>query len=204
MANVAHSTLTGSDLHEPKGVAAATAGKVYVSDGAGSGAWTAHATFAGVFGGQLFQLRDIQAASDGGQTLTSGSWNTTRLNQATVNQITSATGPTSNQISLPAGTYWLMGWSRVYMSSTGAISTLRLQNVTAGSTLVLGGSVYNGSGSGGVTLALDQTAHIQGKFTLGSTATVELQKHVNVGASGGNANGVTTNVYTDLCLWKLS
>lgn len=34
-----HSTLTGADLHEPKGVASATAGQVYVADGAGSGDW---------------------------------------------------------------------------------------------------------------------------------------------------------------------
>ena len=39
MANVSHSTLTDPYLHEPKGVAAATVDKVYVSDGAGSGAW---------------------------------------------------------------------------------------------------------------------------------------------------------------------
>jgi len=37
MANSAHSTLTGSDLHEPKGYAAASADTVYVADGAGSG-----------------------------------------------------------------------------------------------------------------------------------------------------------------------
>jgi hypothetical protein len=41
MANVQHSTLTGSDLHEPKGIAAASANTVYVADGAASGAWTA-------------------------------------------------------------------------------------------------------------------------------------------------------------------
>ncbi len=40
MANVQHSVLSGGDLHEPKGVASATAGKVYISDGSGSGAWT--------------------------------------------------------------------------------------------------------------------------------------------------------------------
>lgn len=34
-----HSALTGADLHEPKGVAAAAAGKVYLSDGLGSGSW---------------------------------------------------------------------------------------------------------------------------------------------------------------------
>jgi hypothetical protein len=34
-----HNTLTGANLHEPKGVAAAAVNKVYVSDGAGSGAY---------------------------------------------------------------------------------------------------------------------------------------------------------------------
>ena len=37
---VAHSALTGADLHEPKGVSSATVGKVYVANGAGSGTWT--------------------------------------------------------------------------------------------------------------------------------------------------------------------
>ncbi len=41
MANVSHATLTGADLHEPKGVSSATAGTVYVANGGGSGAWTA-------------------------------------------------------------------------------------------------------------------------------------------------------------------
>lgn len=34
-----HSTLTGADLHEPKGIAEAPGGQVYVSDGSGSGNW---------------------------------------------------------------------------------------------------------------------------------------------------------------------
>lgn len=37
----AHSGLTGADLHEPKAVAGASANQVYLSDGAGSGSWTA-------------------------------------------------------------------------------------------------------------------------------------------------------------------
>lgn len=40
MANVEHASLTGASLHEPKGVAAASQGQVYVADGSGSGAWT--------------------------------------------------------------------------------------------------------------------------------------------------------------------
>jgi len=39
MANVEHNAMTGSSLHEPKGVASASVGKVYVADGAGSGTW---------------------------------------------------------------------------------------------------------------------------------------------------------------------
>lgn len=35
----AHSALTGADLHEPKGVASASANTVYVANGAGSGTW---------------------------------------------------------------------------------------------------------------------------------------------------------------------
>ena len=39
MANVEHSAITDPNIHEPKGVAAAASGKVYVSNGAGSGSW---------------------------------------------------------------------------------------------------------------------------------------------------------------------
>lgn len=35
----AHATLTGADLHEPKGADTASASTVYVADGAGSGDW---------------------------------------------------------------------------------------------------------------------------------------------------------------------
>jgi hypothetical protein len=37
---VLHSALTGANLHEPKGVSTATAGQIYIANGAGSGAWT--------------------------------------------------------------------------------------------------------------------------------------------------------------------
>jgi hypothetical protein len=38
--SVRHSSLTGTALHEPKGVASASNKMVYIADGAGSGAWT--------------------------------------------------------------------------------------------------------------------------------------------------------------------
>ena len=39
-----HASLTGSDLHEPKGVAAASANALYQANGAGSGTWTTDPT----------------------------------------------------------------------------------------------------------------------------------------------------------------
>jgi hypothetical protein len=39
VANVAHASLTDPNLHEPLGVSTASAGTMYVADGAGSGDW---------------------------------------------------------------------------------------------------------------------------------------------------------------------
>ena len=39
MPTIEHSTLSTTDLHEPKGVSSAVAGAVYHADGAGSGTW---------------------------------------------------------------------------------------------------------------------------------------------------------------------
>ena len=40
MPTVQHNTLTSAELHEPKGVAVATANQTYVANGAASGSWT--------------------------------------------------------------------------------------------------------------------------------------------------------------------
>lgn len=40
MANILHSVLQGSEIHEPKGADTASEKQVYLSDGTGSGAWT--------------------------------------------------------------------------------------------------------------------------------------------------------------------
>jgi hypothetical protein len=38
--SIEHKDITDNNIHEPKGISTATADRVYVSDGAGSGAWT--------------------------------------------------------------------------------------------------------------------------------------------------------------------
>lgn len=44
MANIEHSVLAGTEIHEPKGVADASLGQVYVADGVGSGNWASVGT----------------------------------------------------------------------------------------------------------------------------------------------------------------
>lgn len=44
MSNVAHASLTGSQLHEPKGIDTAALGTVYVANGAASGSWSSVGT----------------------------------------------------------------------------------------------------------------------------------------------------------------
>lgn len=40
MADTEHNTITDPEIHEPKGVAAANSGEIYIANGAGSGLWT--------------------------------------------------------------------------------------------------------------------------------------------------------------------
>ena len=46
---IQHNLITGSDLHEPKGVSAASNKTVYVANGSGSGAWVLPSTTANVY-----------------------------------------------------------------------------------------------------------------------------------------------------------
>ena len=48
---IQHSTITGADLHEPKGVATAANNTVYVANGSASGAWTPLSRYLGVYTG---------------------------------------------------------------------------------------------------------------------------------------------------------
>lgn len=56
-----HKDLTGADLHEPKGAASASAGEVYVADGAGSGDWNPQA---GSFVALTRTITDVSTAGD--------------------------------------------------------------------------------------------------------------------------------------------
>lgn len=74
---VEHNILTDPDIHEPKGISGASAGSVYVANGAGSGAWTdpsieraaEHATYTGA---NLHEPKGIASAAAGTSYLADG------------------------------------------------------------------------------------------------------------------------------------
>ena len=128
MANVEHSALTGSDLHEPKALAGQTAGKVYVSNGSNSGAWTARqdlitvhihdiSTTTDIYvpiinAGTVTKLQTVTSAAISGADLIITAYNSSSasMGSLTVTQAGSAAGdvdvslPTSNN-TVTAGSY---------------------------------------------------------------------------------------------------
>lgn len=229
MANVEHSVLTGSDLHEPKGIAAAVANRVYVSNGAASGSWTtvpaAGITAAGVlvFQGQLYHIRDERASGTDGDTFSGSTWNTRALNTERTDDLTITTA--SNQIPLVAGTYWIQAETGTYFAGSTENggnnfieNKLRLRNVTDSTTLLVGLSQkfrHNDDAGGNrqsVELTLNST--LSGRFTLGGTKSIELQNWIVNGLSatalaivtkgGKAASSGEAEVYTDVKIWKIS
>lgn len=208
MANVEHSLLTGASLHEPKGVAAATASTVYVADGLGSGAWgtvglASLASTAKAFEAQLYHVRETQTSgTNSTSTTTANTWVKRVLNTEVTDEITSSS-LTSSVISLPAGTYYIEAESpQRTAAAAGLTARLRLRNTTASTTLVTGPSttalpVGGAAGQGMLVLA--------GRFTLGATSNLELQ--IYAGATAGAAalavDTGETEVYTDVRIWKV-
>lgn len=107
MANVQHSALTGSEIHEPKGADTANSGEVYVANGAGSGTWT-----------ELFQYAHIYTQESDSATLGSIGTTVQDLPFTTNGQANICVADSANnRITLTnAGTY--------YVSFTGSVSTV--------------------------------------------------------------------------------
>jgi hypothetical protein len=196
---VAHKNLTGVDLHEPKGVAAAAANKVYVSDGAGSGAWTATSTF-NPFSNALLHVRDEKPSGTSGGTFTSGSYQTRTLNTTKTNEISGAS-LASNQITLPAGTYWCEASAMASLVNT---HKAKLYNVTDASDILIGTSGYN---SQTAAYAYDRS-FVTGRFTLAASKVIELRHRCSVTrATDGFGVAVSfgdVEVYAEAMIWKIA
>jgi len=201
-AKQARSTLTTKgDIYVATGSATVTRlpvgtnGQVLTADSAQSEGikWATAAT--GAF--QFALIRDVKAANTAGGTCTSGAWRTRDLN--TVSDPSSiGFSVTSNQISVPAGNYFVYSVApAAVVSSHGC----RLRNITDSTTLT-SGSMY--ADTGGV---VSNHCIMSGYITLAATKTLEVQ-HQCASTRATNGFGFVANfgeseVYTQIFFVKI-
>jgi hypothetical protein len=115
---------------------------------------------------QTATFNDTKSSGTAGGTFTSGAWRTRDLNTTQFNGITSAS-LSSNQISLPAGTYYVIASAPAFYVNEHQV---RFQNITDSTTAILG----QNSGSGQILVA-QPSSTLSGSFTIAGTKTFELQ-----------------------------
>lgn len=157
----------------------------------------------------LLHVTEQQSNNTGSSSnLTSGSWSQLVLNTTVVNQINSAS-VSSNQVSLPAGTYH----AKLTVASPQVGSSLntfksRLRNVTDNATLAVSPTMgWSGGGAAGGT----PPVILEGTFTLSGTKTVQAQFYQNTGSSGTNILGGNkgsgyseAEIYVELLIWRIT
>lgn len=143
-------------------------------------------------------FNETQASGTNGGTPVTSTWTKRTLNTTQINSITSCT-LTSSVVSLPAGTYLFEAKCPSY--NQGARG--RIQNTTAGTTLVLGVNQFVGLGT-------NSTApnDVVGIATLSATSNIELQyyttlSNANVGLGNAQSFGVS-EVYSNLKIVRIA
>lgn len=204
MTTKAHKSLTGADLHENKGAASAADNTVATAT-SGATVWK-KLTNANLdptgnpFGANLLHVRNVQPSGTTGAAVNAASFADILLNTAVTNEISGAS-LSSNNITLPSGTYFVSGV--VPFGNTGATARsflVQLYNVTDNAQLLQGQTLLIGSGAA-------FPMKLQGRFTLSGTKSVSVQARSN--ASGviiGNPATVSgvSEVYTDVLIWKIA
>ena len=154
----------------------------------------------GAYESQLLHVRDEKSANTGGGAFTSGSWQTRTLNTVMTNEISGAS-LSSNQITLPSGTYFIYANAHGY---TVNVNKLKWYNTSDSSDVLIGNQGRSDSASADIT-----PVWVIGRFTISAQKTFELQHRCETTRSDANGFGVAANfgvveVYADVQLWKVA
>lgn len=132
-------------------------------------------------------LQDQRPQNTSGGTFTSGAWQTRPLNTIVVDTINITLS--SNQFTLPPGTYKLRASTAVYQTDR---NQLRLQNITDGTTTILGMSFFSAAAVNSEALTV-----LSAKFTITSSKIFELQHQAQT-TSTPRGFGVEANFTTEV------
>ena len=151
------------------------------------------------FSTKLLHVRDEKGVSDHGGTFTSGSFLTRTLNTSLTNEISGAS-LSSNQITLPSGTYFIYASAPAYAVNR---HTIRLRNITDSTDTLLGTSSYAENST-----SVSNIAMVTGRFTISAQKTFEIQHRCQTTSAtlgfGVSKDMSETNVYTDVQIWKVA
>ena len=150
----------------------------------------------GVFENQLLHVRDEKANGTAGGTNIAGV-NIRDLNTIKTNEITGAS-VSSNQITLPAGTYYIDGSAPTYRTGYGHVY---LYNVTDSANEIYGYNDYANPTDGA------SRSHVIGRFTIASQKVFELRHYAHTAfATYGlglfmNYNSLPST-YAEVQIWR--
>ena len=149
---------------------------------------------------KLFHLQHIEASSADGGGASNTSNNQRTLNSTVVNQISGAS-VSSNDVTLPAGTYIIDGYANAFRANR---HFLRWYNSTDTTYVINGQSTFCDGNN-----EVQNLATISGRFTISAQKTFALMHYTQDNASGqtnclGVSSGVTTNHYVNLRIWKVA
>jgi len=149
------------------------------------------------FASQLFHVRDEKGSSTHGGSCSASTDHIRDLNTVVTNEITSAS-LSSNQITLPAGTYYIQASAPVH---DGSRHRIFLYNVTDSNIDILGTNEYN------VSAVAQTRSFIYERFTITAQKTFEIRHHTAIeqlsnGLGINDASGNRTSIYTDVKIWR--
>lgn len=141
-------------------------------------------------------LKYVDSASG---SITSGAWRTRTISS----EVTDTAGIGSlaaNRITIPAGTYYARISGMAYGTNQ---HQCRLQNITAGATVLYGRPAYTAAAAVNVTESIGA-----GQFTIAVASDFELQHQANTTNANANALGIAggfggTDVFGQVELWRL-
>ena len=155
----------------------------------------------GAYESQLLHVRDEKSASTDAGTATGGQFTKRTLNTVKTNEITGAS-LSSDQITLPAGTYYMFGLAPANRCNG---HKTRLRNVTDSSTAIVGLNTHTSSGQD----IDDDKAFCIGRFTISGQKVFEFQHYVTTTRSSdgfgiaSTASAGEVAVYADVQIWKV-
>lgn len=146
-----------------------------------------------------WNIVEQQNSGVGGGNFTLGDWRTRVLNTTRGTNSITGSSLSSNQFTLPSGTY------KIYATCPAVAVSLhkaRLQNITDGITVLIGSSERTDN-----TDTVSTNSIVSGTFTISSQKTFELQHRcsvtVNTVGFGSPSSFSVVEVYTQVELWKL-